>query len=326
MVVVGLDVGYGDTKVIGVDGKRILFPSRWAVTETESWGIGGKIPVLSTDGGQTKFIYGKYASGNNIRVPQGDGRLASKEAFPLIAAALWESGIHNDGSPVDLVIGSGTPLGTFDLEVKAAKEALENKVLTVTGPEGEVRQFNITRLIMRPQGVGAALYLLNQGIIEQQPGYGVVIDVGSRTTDVLTINLMDMEPVVELSFSLQIGVGDAISALSRKIAKETGFVVPFDLAQEALSHPVMFRQKQVGGPEVSGPILEDLANRIIENIRLNLRGEVDRVTSLIPVGGGSNLIGDRFDEIAPGTLVKIKPDDLQFANALGYRDAAERSM
>ncbi len=324
MVVIGLDVGYGDTKVIGLDGKRLIFPSRWAITETESWGIGGKIPVLSTDG-QTKFIYGKYASGSNIRVPQGDGRLASKEAFPLIAAALWETGIQSDGTPADIVLGSGTPLGTFDLEVKAAREALENKTITITGPEGETRSFKINRLIMRPQGVGAALYLLGKGTITQQPGYGVVIDVGSRTTDVLTINLEDMEPVIEISFSLQLGIGDAVSTLSKKIAKEAGFVLPFDLAQEALSKQIMFRQKPVGGPEVAEPILNDLASRIIENIRINMRGEVDRITNLIPVGGGSALIGDKFDEIAPGTTAKIPPEDLQFANVLGYRDAAERS-
>ncbi len=76
---------------------------------------------------------------------------------------------------------------------------------------------------------------------------------------------------------------------------------------------------------MSGPILESLSNRIIDRLREYLRGgELDMITALIPVGGGASLIGDRLEVLAPGVMVKISPEDAPFANALGYKDAAER--
>lgn len=324
MVVIGIDLGYGDTKVIGMDGKREKFPSRWAKHDVEAWGMGGGMTVLKIDDGDN-FVFGEFASGPNAREPLGDGRLSDVDSLPLLGAALWQSGAGEDGKPADVTIGSGTPLGTFDKEVAAAREFLQGKTLTISSVKGEVRKYVINRLIMRPQGVGAALYMLDKGLMAQQPGYGMIVDVGSRTTDVLTVNLMNMEPVVPMSFSIQAGIGDAVSDIGKAIAKETGFVVPTDIAHAALSDQVMFKQRKVGGPEVSQPILKSLANRIMDNLRANLRSELDRVTALVPVGGGATLIGEMFESLAPGALVKIPEEDLQYANALGYKDAAERS-
>ena len=324
MVVVGIDLGYGDTKVVGTNGQREKFPSRWAKHDVEAWGIGGGMTVLKIDEGDN-FVFGEFASGPNAREPLGDGRLSDPDSLPLLASALWQCGVGEDGNPVDITIGSGTPLGTFDKEVAAAREFLQGKTFTITSVKGEIRKFVINRLIMRPQGVGAALYMLDKGIITQQPGYGMIVDVGSRTTDVLTVNLMNMEPVVPMSFSIQAGIGDAVSDIGKAIAKETCFVVATDIARAALSGEIMFKERKVGGPEVSQPILKALADRIMDNLRANLRSELDRVTALVPVGGGANLIGDMFESLAPGALMRIPEEDLQFANALGYKDAAERS-
>jgi hypothetical protein len=71
--------------------------------------------------------------------------------------------------------------------------------------------------------------------------------------------------------------------------------------------------------------MANLANRILDKLRENLKEELDRITALIPVSGGSSLIGDRLEKLAPGAMVKIPQEDIQFANALGYRDAAARS-
>lgn len=325
MVSIGVDLGYGDTKVIGLNDKRLKFPSRWAKHDNESWGIGGSVIVLKVDD-QFNYVFGENAMGAGVREPLGDGRLADPDSLPLLAAALWASEIGSDGQTATVTVGSGTPLGTFDREVTAARQTLEGRTFKITSLDGQIRQVRIDKLIMRPQGVGAALYMLDRGLIEQQPGYGIIVDIGSRTTDVLTINLLNMEPVVEMSFSVQAGIGDAVSDISKSIAKETGFVVPTDIAQKALSQQVMFKQRKVGGHEVSDPILNSLTNRILDNLRSNLRGELDRVTALVPVGGGASLIGERLEILAPGAMIRIPDEDLPYANALGYRDAAERSQ
>ena len=324
MIVLGVDLGYGDTKVVGPDSGRAKFPSRWAATEAKNWGIGGSSTILTINDSYP-FFFGDDATGAGVREPQGDGRLSDPDSLPLLAGALWMSGAGKDGNKAEVVLGSGTPLGTFEHELNAAKEYLQGKEFTIKSVAGETRTFNITKLIMRPQGVGAALYLLDKGMLKAQYGYGVVVDIGSRTTDVLTVNLKNMEPVVEMSFSIQAGVGDLVSGISKAIAKETGFIVPNDVAREAISQTVLFKQREVGGPKVSEPIMANLANRILDKLRENLREELDRITALIPVGGGSSLIGDRLEKLAPGAMVKIPQEDIQFANALGYRDAAARS-
>ncbi len=325
-VVVGIDLGYGDTKVIGVNGDRIRFPSRWAKHDGTQWGIGGNIPILSVDDSQDHFAFGDDASGPNAREPLGDGRLADKASLPLIAAALWASGAGSDGSQTQVVLGSGTPLGTFDKELADARTALEGRTLKITSLSGEVRQLSIDRLVMRPQGVGAALYMIENGLMKQQKGLATVIDIGSRTTDVLTLNLMTMEPVLNMSFSITTGIGDSVSEIAKAIARDAGFVVPTDVARESIASTVMYKQKEVGGPEFAAPFLQELADRIIDNMRANLRSELDRVTALIPVGGGAALIGDKLESLAPGAIIKVPEEDLPFANALGYKDAAKREV
>ncbi|MCL5783527.1 MAG: ParM/StbA family protein [Candidatus Thermoplasmatota archaeon] len=325
MITIGVDLGYGDTKVVGADGLREKFPSRWAPTEAKNWGIGGTTTVLTINDGEP-FFFGDNATGASVREPQGDGRLSDPDSLPLLAGALWVSGAGKDGQPVDVTIGSGTPLGTFEHEVNAAREYLQGKEFVIKSLAGETRTFKISKMVMRPQGVGAALYLLDKGMIKTQYGYGVVVDIGSRTTDVLTVNLKNMEPVVEMSFSIQAGVGDVVAGIGKHIAKETGFVVPTDIAREAISQVVVFKQREVGGPAVSEPILNNLAAKILDKLRENLREELDRITALIPVGGGSSLIGNKLETLAPGATIRIPAEDFQYANALGYRDAAMRSQ
>ncbi len=325
MDVIGIDLGYGETKVICPDGSRIKFPSRWKVHDNESWGFGGMVSVLSLDGGQ-RFTFGDAAIGENTREPLGDGRLSDRDSLPLLAAALWSSGVAKEGGSANVVLGSGTPLGRFHLEAKEARANLSNKTFRIESRDNEAREIKVSQLVMRPQGVGAALYLLDKGLIRQEIGYGLIIDIGTRTTDVLTVNLTDMEPVVDMSFSVQEGVGNAVASMNRLIARETGYTAPSDVALSALVHEVNYRQRVVGGEEKARPILEILAGKIVDRIRTTLRGELDRVTALVPVGGGARLIGNELEILAPGTLVEVEEEDKQFANALGYFDAAKRSM
>lgn len=325
MDVIGIDLGYGETKVICPDGSRIKFPSRWKTHDNESWGFGGSVVVLSLDGGQ-RFTFGNAAIGENTREPLGDGRLSDRDSLPLLASALWMSGVGKEEGSANVIVGSGTPLGRFHLEASEAKHALLNRTFSIATRDEEVREIKLSQLVMRPQGVGAALHLLDQGLIRQEVGYGLIVDIGTRTTDVLTVNLSDMEPVVDMSFSMQEGVGNAVASMNRLIARETGYNAPSDVALSALIQEVNYRQRIVGGEEKARPILDVLAGKIIDKIRTTMRGELDRVTALVPVGGGSRLIGNDLEILAPGTLVEVEEEDKQFANALGYFDAAKRSL
>ncbi len=320
MITVGIDLGYGETKIVGESNKKEKFPSRWSPQDAREWGIGGNIPVLSVNDGET-YTYGENAIGSNIREPLGDNRLSDPDSLPLLGAALWlsDGSKGGNGEVKNIVLGSGVPLGSFEHYVPLAKETLEGKTITIKDLSGKAKKIHISKLIMRPQGVAAALYMLEQGILKKQYGYGVIVDIGSRTTEVVTLNLKNMEPIVPMSFSIELGVGDAVSELGKAISKETGFIIPPDVALDALSEPVFFKQREVGGPKVSGPILTSLTSRILDKLRDNLREELDRISALVPVGGGAALLGKNLEVLAPSTLISLKPQEAQFANALGYK-------
>ena len=321
MVILGVDLGYGDTKLVTEGNKKAKFPSRWTPAESRNWGIGGNIPVISVNDGES-FIFGEDATGTNLREPQGDGRLTDPNAIQLLAGALWTSGIGHEGEKTDVTLSSGVQLGSFDREVVEAAKLLEGKTLKIKSAQGTEQDFKISKLVMRPQGVGAAIYALNHGILKTQYGNGVIIDIGFKTTDVLTINLKNMEPIIEDSFSIQAGIGDVVSGMSKVIGKQTGFVVPPDVARDAIGEKIVFKQNEIGGPELSGPLLDQLALRIVNEVEETLREDMNRITALLPVGGGSILIGNKLDTIAPGHMIKVPPEDMQFANVLGYKIAA----
>ncbi len=321
LVPVGIDIGYGDTKVIGPDGRRHSFPSRWAPHRAASWGIGHAAKVLTLDGGEP-FVVGEDADGlPGCREPQADGRLADPATLPLLAAALVAARVP-DGAEVAL--GSGLPLGRYDQEAPVAREALRGRTLVI-GQGKDVRRVRIAKVVLRPQGVGAALHLVAAGALKAKSGLVLVVDVGSRTTDVLALHARTLEPIPELSGSLALGVGDAAASLAQEIAAHAGFVPPAALAREALAVPVTYRGQTYGGPKAAAPHLDALAGRIGDGLRGMLREALDQVSALALVGGGAVLLGDRLADL-PGERVRCPATDAPFANALGYRLAAERAL
>lgn len=327
MFAVGIDLGYGDTKVIGVGGRRERFPSRWAPFQsTKEWGMGGKILVLSVDG-EPPTVAGESATNMaGVREPVGDGRLVDRGSLPILAAALWRTGAGANGQPAEVVLGSGTPLSFFQTEAPAAAAALQGRTFHLAAADGEERSITIDRVVMRPQGVGAALHLAAQGKFPAKSGIGVVIDIGSRTTDVLTLDLQTLEPIKSLSFSIEQGVGDAVARMIARIEEDTRHAPPVEVAREALGSQVEWRQRQVGGPEVAAPIYRDLADQIQTAIAQRLRANLSKVGAMAVVGGGAGVMGEALEALAPGTRLVVDPGDVQYANALGFQMVAEKSM
>ena len=318
--VVAADIGYGQVKWVA-GSRRGRFEAAWAphTPGAESWGLGSQPDVLRI-GDHGVLAGDQAASLPGAHRPFGAGRLADPEALPLLAQALWESGAEGE-----VVLGSGTPLGAFAQERAAARAALEGRTLHLSDGRTE-RMVRIARVVLRPQGVGAALFLASQGRMPAGPGYGLVVDVGNRTTDVLCLELRDLTPVVALSFSLESGVSTVAGALAASIQRATGHLPPPDLAQAALSGPVTWHGRICGGPAEATPHLEALAEAIAAELRRRLGGDLGRVATTALVGGGALLLGDRLTALALGRLIPLRPEEAVFANALGYTWAAERGL
>ncbi len=320
MQVVAADIGYGQVKWVA-GSRRGRFEAAWAphTPGAESWGLGSQPEVLRI-GDQGVIAGDRAASLPGAHRPFGPGRLADPEALPLLAQALWEAGAEGE-----VMLGSGTPLGAFAQERAAARAAREGRTLHLSDGRRE-RTMRIARVVLRPQGVGAALFLAAQGRMPAGPGYGLVVDVGSRTTDVLCLELRDLTPVTALSFSLESGVSTVAGALAAAIQRATGHLPPPDLAQAALMAPAAWHGRTFGGPAEAAPHLDALAETIAAELRRRLGGDLGRVAATALVGGGALLLGDRLAELAPGRPIPVRPEEAVFANALGYTWAAERAL
>lgn len=321
---VGIDTGYGDIKVVGYGQKLVKFPSRWIPHENKSWAVNGISTGLSVDG--IGFSYGNNAIGKNIHHLTKDKNLTDEETVPLLAAALWESGIENDGKTKEIVLGTGTPISSFEKDFESITETLEGREFVISAESGEERSYLIKKVVMVPQGFAAMLYLLNRRVINRREGLATIIDIGSKTTDLFTMNLYNFDPIAELCFTINRGIGDAVANLNRIIAKRTGFILPIDLASEALQKRVTFRNMRVGGEFFSEPVLRELGAELKDRILENFGADIDRITALIPMGGGANLIGREFRSLAPDSYISVLEDTRVFGNAFGYKQVADDAL
>ncbi len=318
MQAIGVDVGYGAVKWAGSLG-RGTFASAWApyVGGAETWGIGTADRPLMVDG-RAVLVGDRAASRPGAHRPFADGRLADSDALPLLAQALWAAGVQGD-----VVLGSGTPLGMFAQERDAARSALEGRAL-ILGDGTHQTTVRIARLVLRPQGVGAALFLASQARLPQGTGYLVLIDVGTRTTDVLTLEAGDLSPVMPLCFSLEAGAATAAESLAASAQAAMGHLPPADLALAALRQPVPWRGQPIGGTE-AGPHLGSLAAGIRDEVRRRFGPDAGRVLAKAVVGGGGVLLADKLADVLPGQAVPVSPEEAVFANALGFARAAGRA-
>ncbi len=320
MQVVAADIGYGQVKWVA-GSRRGRFEAAWAphTPDAEAWGLGSQPEVLRV-GDEVVIAGDRAASLPGAHRPFGAGRLADPEALPLLAQALWESGAEGE-----VVLGSGTPLGAFAQERAAARAAMEGRTLHLSDGRRE-RTVRIAGVVLRPQGVGAALFLASRSGLSDRHGALRAVDVGSRTTDVLCLELRDLTPVAALCFSLESGVSTVAGALAASIQRATGHLPPPDLAQAALMGPAAWHGQICGGPAEAGPHLDALAETIAAELRRRLGGDLGRVTATALVGGGALLLGDRLTTRCPGCPLPVRPEEAVFANALGYMWAAERAL
>ena len=315
MQVVGVDVGYGAVKWVGALGSG-SFMSAWAPygPAAEGWGIGAAERPLYLDGVPVT-VGDRAATRPGAHRPFADGRLADPEALPLLAQALWAAGVQGD-----IVLGSGTPLGVFAHEREAARRALEGRTF-ILGDGVSQTPVRISRLVLRPQGIGAAIHLAGEGRLPDGPGLLAVLDVGTRTTDVAVLDLADLSPVVALSCTLEAGIATAAEALAAEVQSATGHLPPPDLALAALRGE---QTRWRGAPlPAGGQHLDSLAGTIRAEVQRRFGSDAGRVAAVAPVGGGAALLGDRLVGVLPAETVAS--EDAALANARGFYAAAGAS-
>lgn len=326
--ILAIDLGYGDVKVM-TKSKRFTFTSGYAPFRPADMGIGVAYGTSVQVDGRTMgpHIVGekaKYYPG--YTEPVGDSRLGQEEILPLIAEAMVQAGDDLNG---DIILSTGAPLDLYPKEKSSINRWL-NKTFVLNTTNGFSRAVTIRKIITRPQGIAAAISLAAEKKLPRTPGIGVIVDIGSRTTDIVSIALEHLEPVRPLCFSIPIGVGDFFNAAAEGIGKSLqGFRPKKSLVQQLVSHT---KYAHAGNTILLPPIFTQARTvtetTIANEIKTRLGEQASFVTTVIGVGGGAveSILGGVLHKILPGvTVIALSPEESVYKNAEGYYVIAAES-
>lgn len=330
--ILAIDIGYRDTKVKTSD-KTFSFASSYAPFRSSDIGIGSSYGIATHIGPHTNeslentVIVGDkaYLYPGSIE-PVSNGRLGTDEVLPILGEAILRGNLNGD-----IVLSTGAPLDLF-LREKDSVKRWENKEITVRSTNGRKNSVVIRKIIMYPQGVAASIYLFSSYELPKKPGFiGVVVDIGSKTTDVVTLSLEDREPIRPLCFSIPRGVGDYFNAIADGISKEIGGFRP---DRTIIQNCFMDEKFVYEGRTVSmGPIVSAARSAEMGSISNEIRRRIGEKSSLVQlvvaVGGGAlpKLLGRMGYSLFQGANVReINETEAKFANALGYYTAAEKRL
>lgn len=322
--VLAIDIGYGDVKVMA-NNHRFSFLAGYAPFRGGDAGYGNSvglryaIPELGqTDG---PFIVGdKSRLFQNYLEPSGDGRVGSVDALPLLAKAIFDARLEGE-----IVLSTGAPIELYKHE-KGHASTWEGVHLDIHDTKGEARSVFISKVVLRPQGVAAAISLVGRKLMVRDPGLGIVVDIGSRTTDIATLSLEESGPpdmIEGLCFSIPKGVVDMVNKVAEQIgARLGGFPPPRHLVQKVMHRPTYtFSGVNVDLAKMVEAARHDVGRAIVNEIRRRLGDALGQVVAIAGAGGGARpeLLGSVVDGVVP-TLrpTHLAGDGSTYLNVEGY--------
>lgn len=327
MYKIGLDIGYGNTKVVTEKGNKICFPS---LAE-----LGDKIDsndTLSASGdyaatinGQTWYV-GHMAIKENrfaVRAFKESQRLSDPAFQAMFATAL--AAVSSDNQQ-DIFLVTGLPLASYTNTGKEFQKSLSNFTATVE-IKGVEKNIAIKQVHIFPQAAGIFMNPdcehFKQSI---KPGDLVtVIDIGYRTTDVATFRYNESEEfefVIKNSFTLDTGMVSVFREIANRIIKDTDSL---DVSFESAERTFLTGICRVDGldkdyGDINRLVAQKTVGVIAEEFRQRGPGK-EVVNHIIMAGGGSIALKNELSLAFPKAVFM---EDAQFANAIGFLEVARK--
>ena len=337
--ILAIDMGYGDTKAMsyGPTNPRLVFRSAFAPFRSSgvplgtSYGITVETSRMDMDLGPESRNVGPFIVGDKSPLypgatePAGKERLGTDAALLFIGEAMLRSGISGD-----FILSTGAPLDLFAEESRKASR-LSGVDITVKSTKGQTVKGRIVNVITRPQGFAAAMALRGADKFPKVPGIAVLVDIGSRTTDVMSIALTEtgegLDPIPPLCFSIPVGVGEFLNRIGEGISRELKDFQPQRTLIQANLGQKMFHYsgKSCELAPIEAAARTSTVGVIVEEIRRRFGEQIPMVVSLAVVGGGAkpNLLAPVSRGLFPGAVpLEIDPDHAVFMNTEGYLLAA----
>ena len=339
--VIGLDVGYGNTKVVwsepGATGfgptGEVCFPSLTppchlpALEKMEGMGTRDRV-VVEVDG-QSYFVGREATLADSVRILDPDF-IHRPEYLALLAGAFhyYLKATESVAQSIDLLV-LGLPVSSFQ-QRRADLKAIGSKVHRVPLPRSlqaragrETLDFFAKKVLVVPQPFGGLRLAMDpilsgdNDLFEDDGGLNLVIDPGFSTFDWFLSETMS--PQFELCGSFNGGV----SQILREVAHAAGLALGIgDLnlvtAERALASGVLnYAARRIDFAPYQA-IARAAALSVVDEFLLNFNFQKIAPTRVILAGGGAIHYIDALRKRLPGFDLTAVPDSVM-ANARGFR-------
>lgn len=320
-MIIGVDVGYGYTKVVAENGEQLVFPSvvgtgferkmekliNSGQSESDNYDLIVKYP----DEVQHYFV-GNLAilQSSDAARPFSDDRSKAEEIKPALLTAIAKL---CKGEKVTLV--TGLPLEPYIKQAQSLKCSLEKMSGVQVTLNGEELTINLEQVIMFPQAVAAMYAQLKRNNIGPTGVIGL-IDMGFRTTDIIMFDLSEKKFLDLYKETIPHGMNNTVVGIQDEIKNATGFTANLEQIEQALikQRPLFYDRREYDVADMAAGQEKSLKSFIVSNVKRRWRDKQKELKKVYLAGGGAFILQSGIAEFADCEVMH----NAQFANARGY--------
>lgn len=252
-----------------------------------------------------------YVAGGGKRLKAKPDKTVDQDHYILTLVAIAEELKHRGLTEAEVVLSAGLPLMRFGQQKESFKKYLLKNRNIRFQYEGRDYHIILNDVILSPQGYSAVI-----GDLKNLPNNTVLVDIGSRTVDVLSI--IDKTPDLSEGgcFSLNNGVIQCMLDTNEEIRRVFGSDIPEKQIMDVM------QGKDSGLPDKYLNIVKEEIRKYAKEIVFQLQesGFNLEVMNFILMGGGASV----FKNYGEGLFENVKIITDIHANAKGYETIARK--
>ncbi|HHY79939.1 MAG TPA: ParM/StbA family protein [Thermoanaerobacter sp.] len=332
----GLDVGYGYTKGISGQNKRVLFPS--VVARGFERAID---PFLKEDTDIIKNLYVKITTDDSSssgyyyigELAQRSSpfsvfdlnahRVEIAETKILMAAA---SALLVDKDTAEFKVVTGLPLKQYKAQKDAFMGQIKNFEAVVEFPDYNIKRvIKFTDVNVFPQAAGAVYTALTMPNVYDyfiKNTYIVLVDIGFKTSDFATFyynGKLDFIP--DLSNTIDIGISRVLNFIDKIYTQKTGANADLETLMTIIREGrIYYRRKFIDFTNELNELKKETFQAIMKAVLNTLGDKYERISTVFVAGGGAV---DLFMQLKDAHYKLVVIPEPQFANAKGFLKVAQ---
>ena len=325
MKLYGVDIGYGFTKVAGVDRIPRVIPSIVGSNEELSYrsDIGDRIKIAPLTLNGQSYLVGEAAkrfSRHRYRI--FDSTWAESPYYLLLFVSALTMMKIDRSADEPMAVVTGLPVSHYTQQRVEQLQELLGQAHMVQALSGETSvTVEKVKVIPQPFGSYFDLVLNDDGKLKEPEKIRErvgIIDIGFQTTD---LALATPQFVEASSGSLEVGVRSVADQLSRDLSKTHSITLDTTEAEEVLRHGSM----RIYGEIVDLSEMIEIRTREVAEVILSfahsLWGRGERLDRLILSGGGAIIFRSYFS----GYRNLHIPSEPSLSNVRGYLKLARKT-